>query len=1075
MLKLKTIVQKYLYSEELPLEIRMLNMVYLVGIAAASVTILTRIAAGANIYLILVVFMIDCSVILMMYLSTRFHLHRFSRWVLIIAMCDILFPLGYFALGGLNSSMVGNFILSIVVIFLLAEGKSRLIFLATHILIIILSYYLSSLPWFSRFIADKAAYNRYLDHIQTLLVAGLCIGMFIVFQKQIYTIEKEKANAARDDLFYHDRLLQVVNEAAGILLASEPEHIKETLPRVMEIMAQCIDADRMYIWKNHPKDGKLYYMQQYGWLRQNIDSHQQENAGYFYQDSIPAWEQKFSAGRIVNGPLSSLSENEQSVLRKFGIRSILVIPVFLQEQFWGFVSFDDCHRERFFTKDAVNILRSGSLLLANAEVRHTNEALLSIRLKQQELMSEISRSLIASGDMEKHILEALRRMGEFLEVTRILLIVADKTAEQSYPVYFWAREDKWKPDLLKDGFNTLITDIFPKNMPVRGDIPTESCNDIYTDKEGKYRMLEKTGLKSFIWAPVYVEGKFWGILSTEDCISQRIWSESDVQLIALAVSAIAGAVTRDLIDMQRIRAMEEAVRASKAKGDFLSNMSHEMRTPMNAIIGMTAIGKSAHDTAKKDYAFEKIENASSHLLGVINDILDMSKIEANKLELSLEPFNLEKVFQKVSGVVNFRIAERQQSFYVSIDKKIPPILIGDDQRLAQIITNLLSNAIKFTPEHGVIRLNAYFVEEKEDLCTIQIQVRDTGIGISPEQQARLFNSFEQAESSTTRKFGGTGLGLAISKRIVEMMGGRIRVESQLGKGATFTFTVRLKRGGGRYRPLLDPEVNWGNMRILVVDDEKEILCHFHDIAQNLGVICDTAPGAEEALRLIEKNNEYDIYFIDWKMPGMNGLELADKVRQNAKRTSVITMISAAEWNGIEEAAKIAGVNKFLSKPIFPSDIANLISECLGFDNSSKQKETKANMMERFDGCTILLVDDVEINREIVIALLDSTGLTIDCAENGEEAFQMFAAAPDKYQMIFMDIQMPEMDGYEATRRIRALDMPQAKSIPIVAMTANVFREDIEKSIESGMNDHLGKPLDFEEVLAKLHTYLARKG
>ncbi|MDR1625155.1 MAG: response regulator [Spirochaetia bacterium] len=1074
MSKLKAFIQKYLYSEELPLEVRMLNMVYLVGIAGAFVTIFTRIAAGSNIYLILLVLAIAFSIVLMLYLANRFHLYRFSRWILIIAMCDILFPLAYFALGGITSSILGYFILSIVVIFLLAEGKSRLVFLATHILIIILCYYLGSRPRFSRFVAYVAAYNIYLDHIQALLVVGLCIGMFVVFQKHIYTIEKEKVTAARDDLFYRDRLLQVVNQAAGILLASEPEHIKKTLPRVMQIMAQCIDADRMYIWKNRLIDGKLYYVQQYEWLHQNADKPPGEKNGYFYQDSIPAWEQKFATGQIVNGPLSSLSENEQSVLGKFGIRSILVIPVFLQEKFWGFVSFDDCHRERFFTDDAIRILRSGSLLLANAEARNTNDALLNARLRQQDLMSDIAQNLIYPESLEMHIHDALRRVGEFLGATRILVVVVDKATEQSYPAYSWFCGDAWKPDPSMAGLNPLITSLFPQYMPMKGYVPTESCDNIYTGKEGKYRILEKTGLKSFLWAPVYVKGEFWGILSIEDCISSRAWSKSDTQLIALAVSAIAGAITRDLMDKERTAALEQAVRASKAKGDFLSNMSHEMRTPMNAIIGMTAIGKAAHDLEKKDYAFEKIENASSHLLGVINDILDMSKIEANKLEFASEPFNLEKMLQKVTGVVNFRITQRKQSFYVSIDKRIPHTLIGDDQRLAQIVTNLLSNAIKFTPEGGTVRLEACFVGEEKKMCTIQIRVSDTGIGISPEQQARLFNSFEQAESSTARKFGGTGLGLAISKRIVEMMGGRIWIESQIGNGAAFTFTVRLKCGEDRHKPLLDPGVNRSNIRILTVDDDEEVLKYFADIAKNFGIRCDTTGDAEDALRLIGENGGYDIYFIDWKMPGVNSLELASRIRRSAKRMSVITMISAAEWTDIEADAKTAGVDKFLSKPIFPSDIANLINECLGLADKPAPGEAKAVNAEHFGGCTILLVDDVEINREIVLALLDPTGLAIDCAETGAEALRMFARAPDKYDMVLMDIQMPEMDGYEATRRIRAMDTPRARSIPIVAMTANVFREDIEKSLESGMDDHIGKPLDFEEVLAKLRKYLPRR-
>ncbi|MDR2665633.1 MAG: response regulator [Oscillospiraceae bacterium] len=395
-----------------------------------------------------------------------------------------------------------------------------------------------------------------------------------------------------------------------------------------------------------------------------------------------------------------------------------------------------------------------------------------------------------------------------------------------------------------------------------------------------------------------------------------------------------------------IDARRRAEEASAAKADFLSNMSHEMRTPMNAIIGMTAIGHAAADVERKDYAFSKIEAASSHLLGVINDILDMSKIEAGKLELSYEEFDFENMLQRVAGVINFRAEEKNQNFTMHIDSDIPRALISDDQRLAQVITNLLSNAVKFTPEHGNIKLNARLVGTGASGCSICVEVVDDGIGISPEQQLLLFVSFQQAENSTSRKFGGTGLGLAISKRIVEMMGGEIWVESELGRGSTFAFTVTCRYGGAN-----------GSLDTVAPDD--------------------AAPG--ESVR-----EEYS-----------------------------------------------------------------------------------------FDGAHILVAEDVEINREIVSAILEPSKLEIDYAENGTEAVRIFGESPNRYALIFMDVQMPEMDGYEATRRIRAMSYPRAKAVPIIAMTANVFREDIERCLACGMDDHIGKPLDFDEVLNKLRQYMRR--
>ncbi|AEF80296.1 response regulator [Leadbettera azotonutricia] len=556
----------------------------------------------------------------------------------------------------------------------------------------------------------------------------------------------------------------------------------------------------------------------------------------------------------------------------------------------------------------------------------------------------------------------------------------------------------------------------------------------------------------------------------------------------------------DITEIERAReeaviARDEAERASAAKGAFLANMSHEMRTPMNAIIGMTAIAKKSQELDKKNYCLKKIEDASNHLLGVINDILDMSKIEANKLELSFDSFNFEKMLQKVVNVINFKVDEKHQEFAVHIDDKIPKTLISDDQRLAQVIANLLSNAVKFTPERGSVILNACLEKQEGKIFTVRISVTDTGIGISEEQQKKLFSSFQQADGSTSRKFGGTGLGLAISKRIVEMMGGRIWIDSEEGKGSTFSFIIETEKGTDELHSLLAEGVNFHNLRILVVDDTPDICEYFKDLVSHHHIACDTAPGGEEACSLIEKNGFYDIYFVDWKMPGMDGVALSRWIREHESAgasvppKSVVIMISAADWNSIEKEAKDVGVNKFLPKPLFQSNIMDCIVECLGKESiiAAERADQDLSAEDHFEDYHMLLAEDVEINREIVITLLEPTGLKIDCAENGSKALEMFRSDPDKYQLIFMDVQMPEMDGYEATSKIRAFEAerfeglefasqtPQKKltPVPIIAMTANVFREDVERCLASGMNDHVGKPLDINEVLDKLRSYLRK--
>jgi len=550
-------------------------------------------------------------------------------------------------------------------------------------------------------------------------------------------------------------------------------------------------------------------------------------------------------------------------------------------------------------------------------------------------------------------------------------------------------------------------------------------------------------------------------------------------LLGIIFSAILAMI---LIRIDAARTKSD--RESRHKSAFLANMSHEIRTPMNAIIGMTTIGKSTNDMEQKNHCLKKIEDASNHLLGVISDILDMSKIEANKFDLSPVEFSFEKMLQRIVNVINFRVDEKKQKLSVHIDSRIPKYLIGDDQRLTQVITNLLSNAVKFTPEGGSVNLDTQFVDEENGLCKIQFSVTDTGIGMNYEQQKRIFSSFEQAESSTTRKYGGTGLGLPISKNIVELMGGVIWIDSEIDRGSTFSFTVKMIRGVSSHRGLLSPDVNLNNVRIMAVDDDKNVLNYFAEITKEFGVTCDTALSGYEAVKLVEQNGHYHIYFVDWKMPGMDGIQLACQLKEHHESTkSVIVMITAAEWTTIENEARNAGVNKFISKPLFPSVIANAINEALGINYEGIDDEYKnAGIEGIYARRRILLVEDVEINREIVIALLAPTDIKIDCAENGKEALKKFTQEPDKYDIIFMDIQMPEMDGYETTRRIRASEENEIKNsdantvnvhkkVPIIAMTANVFREDIERCLEAGMDNHIGKPLDLNEILEKLKIYM----
>jgi len=484
---------------------------------------------------------------------------------------------------------------------------------------------------------------------------------------------------------------------------------------------------------------------------------------------------------------------------------------------------------------------------------------------------------------------------------------------------FWAKDEDIK------GKNRIVPDLsYDDSIPGWKDklVQGRCINSVVSDlSPGARALLSSRGVVSVLIVSVYVHDEFWGFVGFDDCRNERIFTDNEVSVLQTASLLIANALLRNEMTLELAVALEKAQAASQAKSDFLANMSHEIRTPMNAIIGMTNIAKTTPNAGRKDYALGRIEDASKHLLGVINDILDMSKIEANKLELHPVTFNFESLLKKVINIINFRIAEKNQKFAVSIDENIPSMLTCDDQRLAQVITNLLSNSVKFTPEYGMISLVASLESDENDVCEIRFDVTDTGIGISDEQLSRLFKPFEQAESSTTRKYGGTGLGLALSKRIVELMGGDITVSSSPGDGSKFSFTVKAERPKEERDNALqaETEVYSDNIRALVVDNDDDIREYFVDIAMRFGIDCETAASCEEALSLFDAGESYDICFVDWGMPGMGGIELSRRIREiNDDDETMIVMISSTDWQDIKVEAIDAGIERFLAKPVFLS-------------------------------------------------------------------------------------------------------------------------------------------------------------
>ncbi|MDL2263631.1 response regulator [Synergistaceae bacterium OttesenSCG-928-I11] len=707
------------------------------------------------------------------------------------------------------------------------------------------------------------------------------------------------------------------------------------------------------------------------------------------------------------------------------------------------------------------------------DVRNAEDAFRR-RLAQQELMFTLSQSFISAAPISTVIPNALKMVGEFIQVSKVILMRYDadsKTLEAANYVWYNEQQDIYRPD-------HVSMPVLPGSVTyeafLAGNMPYIVCNDTSLSEE--YAYPASHGLKSLLDIPIHVDGEYWGSLSFDECAAQRDWTESEIQLARLIGNVIAAAISRNRMEERLIWAMERAEESSQAKGEFLSRMSHEIRTPLNAVIGMTSIGRASDDAEKKEYCLGKIEEASVHLLGVINDILDMSKIEAKKFELSYTDFNFEAMLMRVVGVITFKANEKNQTLIVNTDETLRHSIVSDEQRLSQVIANLLSNAVKFTPEDGLITLDVKKQDESNGVCTLLVEVADNGIGMNEEQRSRLFKSFEQADKSTSRNFGGTGLGLAISKSIVEMMGGKIWAESEPGNGSKFSFTVKAERGAESFSRLVAP-AGWGNLDLLAVDASQDVLAYFTDFAKRARIRVATAPDGKSACKIVRERREeggaFRIAFVDWNVPDMDGFELVREIKRAFGDCVVVAMGSAYRWNDVEHTAYESGVDRFLAKPLFQSPIVDCINECLGTGEKKEERKepSAADDASRYAGKNILLAEDIEVNREIVISLLEHTGAAIDCAENGREAFEMFREKQTDYDMILMDIHMPEMDGYEATRRIRNLETPKARAVPIVAMTANVFREDIERCLAAGMNEHISKPIDPAELYSKLRLVL----
>ena len=827
---------------------------------------------------------------------------------------------------------------------------------------------------------------------------------------------------AREDDAIRDMLKLIVKKGGDGLINS-----------IMETVGAYYQADRCYIFEEDPTGH--YIVNTYEWCAPGVTP-EKKNLQTVPIEAMAPWLKEFKKqGTFYLTCDDEYAQKEPlvyEVLKPQNIRSLMAAPMVDSGQEIGFLGVDN-PRANTGHKLYLSIAATSAYheLRSIHEKEYTERAVRRINLIQKIVQAgqwayEIDKSGNVTNARYDNILKERADFAEHAGPKDWLELIHPDDREET---------------LAK--FHAAIRD-FSGNTPY----------------EATYRLLGRDG--SYRWNKA----------------SGRLFTHGDgtYELLGSSLDIHDQIVEREQYQEQLKDALHMAENSNRAKSDFLQTMSHDIRTPMNGIIGMTAIA-AAHidDKERVQDSLAKITAASRHLLGLINEVLDMSKIESGKVSLTEEEFNLSDLVDNLVTMVRPQIAEHRHELTVNIQKVEHELVIGDSLHIQQAFVNLMSNAVKYTPDGGKINLNIREIPSGQaNVGCYEFVFKDNGIGMSEEYLAHIFEPFSRAEDGRVSKIQGTGLGMPITRNIVNMMGGDIKVESKLNQGSTFTVTILLK--------LQDTDAEnreeFANLSVLVADDDEMSLESAVDILERLSMQAEGVLSGEAAVERVsarhEAKQDYNAVILDWKMPGMDGVETARAIRAKIGDDIPIIILSAYDWSDIEAEARAAGVNAFVSKPLFKSRLERIFDDLMGEKKETETGSSPLQELEQMDlsAYRCLLVEDNELNAEIAQEILEETGMKVEHVWDGAEAVEAVTTAEDgTYDLILMDIQMPKMNGYDATRAIRASQRKYCKTVPIIAMTANAFAEDVQAARTSGMNEHIAKPIDLKALARIMNKWL----